>query len=80
MRALGGSLPALLPRLTVDFDLIGQRTPLLVDLKPSGTAYMEDFYKVRFPQYWGFRLKLTHRRAVFQLSWTSSGLSSTSTP
>jgi dihydroxy-acid dehydratase len=34
------------PPLTLDFDRIGRRTPLLVDLKPSGMNYMEDLYKV----------------------------------
>ncbi|KAI5477391.1 hypothetical protein MNV49_006458 [Pseudohyphozyma bogoriensis] len=28
-----------------DFDRIGRKTPLLVDLKPSGDNYMEDFHK-----------------------------------
>ena len=31
----------------VDFDRIGRKTPLLVDLKPSGQNYMEDWYKVK---------------------------------
>lgn len=30
---------------SVDFDRIGRKTPLLVDLKPSGLNYMEDLYK-----------------------------------
>ena len=30
-----------------DIDRIGRKTPLLVDLKPSGQNYMEDLYKVR---------------------------------
>ena len=29
-----------------DFDRIGRITPLLMDLKPSGSNYMEDFHKV----------------------------------
>jgi dihydroxy-acid dehydratase len=29
-----------------DFDRIGRKTPLLVDLKPSGQNYMEDLHKV----------------------------------
>jgi dihydroxy-acid dehydratase len=32
--------------LVPDFDRIGKKTPLLVDLKPSGQNYMEDLHKV----------------------------------
>jgi hypothetical protein len=32
-----------------DFDRIGRKTPLLVDLKPSGQNYMEDLHKVGRP-------------------------------
>lgn len=31
-----------------DFDRIGRKTPLLVDLKPSGQNYMEDLHKVGY--------------------------------
>ena len=33
--------------MSVDFDRIGRKEPLLVDLKPSGQNYMGDLYKVR---------------------------------
>lgn len=37
--------PAVAGRLTLaDFDRIGRKTPLLVDLKPSGDNYMTDFH------------------------------------
>lgn len=42
--AIAGRLPGLQLELA-DFDEIGRRTPLLVDIKPSGTNYMEDFHK-----------------------------------
>lgn len=43
--AIAGRMPGV--NLTLDdFDRIGRKTPLLVDLKPSGMNYMEDFYKV----------------------------------
>ncbi|TDL17200.1 dihydroxyacid dehydratase [Rickenella mellea] len=57
LQALGGSTNAVvhllaiagrMPSLSVtldDFDRIGRRTPLLVNLKPSGSEYMEDFHK-----------------------------------
>jgi hypothetical protein len=32
----------------VDFDRIGRKTPMLVDLKPSGANYMEDLYKASY--------------------------------
>ena len=54
--AIGGStngvvhLTAIAGRLGIDvdleaFDRIGRETPVLVDLKPSGQFYMEDFHK-----------------------------------
>jgi len=54
--AIGGStngiihLTAIAGRLGIDIDLqaldrIGRETPVLVDLKPSGAHYMEDFHK-----------------------------------
>lgn len=57
LQAIGGSTNAIvhllaiaarLPNVTLDledFDTIGKRTPLLVDIKPSGANYMEDFHK-----------------------------------
>ena len=57
LQALGGSTNAVVHLLAMagrvkginltldDFDRIGQKTPLLVDLKPSGANYMEDLYK-----------------------------------
>lgn len=58
LQALGGSTNAVVHLLAIagrlagvgltlaDFDRIGRRTPLLVDLKPSGANYMEDLYRV----------------------------------
>ena len=48
--AIAGRVPGLGPTepggITLDdFDKIGRRTPLLVDLKPSGDGYMEDFHR-----------------------------------
>ncbi|OCB90190.1 dihydroxy-acid and 6-phosphogluconate dehydratase [Sanghuangporus baumii] len=48
--AIAGRVPGLGPTeaggITLDdFDRIGKRTPLLVDLKPSGEGYMEDFHR-----------------------------------
>lgn len=48
--ALAGRVPALGPSqprgITLDdIDRIGRKTPLLVDLKPSGVGYMEDFHR-----------------------------------
>lgn len=56
LSALGGSTNAVVHLLAVarragvdlqlgDFDRISRETPLLVDLKPSGTRYMEDFHR-----------------------------------
>ncbi|KAM0753170.1 dihydroxyacid dehydratase [Meredithblackwellia eburnea MCA 4105] len=57
LQAIGGSTNAVVHLLAIagrveglnltldDFDRIGQKTPLLVDLKPSGDNYMEDFHK-----------------------------------
>lgn len=56
LQAIGGStnglihLTAVAGRLGIDvdlsaFDAIGQETPVLVDLKPSGQHYMEDLHK-----------------------------------
>jgi len=56
LSALGGSTNAVIHLLAVarragvdlrleDFDRISRETPLLVDLKPSGTRYMEDFHR-----------------------------------
>jgi len=56
LSALGGSTNGVVHLLAVarragvdltldDFDRIAARTPLLVDLKPSGTRYMEDFHR-----------------------------------
>jgi dihydroxy-acid dehydratase len=57
LQAIGGSTNAIVHLLAVaarlsnvelcleDFDTIGRRTPLLVDVKPSGANYMEDFHK-----------------------------------
>src|ERR1700761_8250512 len=54
LQALGGSTNAIVHLLAIagrvpnlaltldDFDRIGRRTPLLVDIKPSGSNYMED--------------------------------------
>ncbi|KAF8531412.1 dehydratase family protein 2 [Gautieria morchelliformis] len=56
LQALGGSTNAIVHLLAIagrvpnidisldDFDRIGRKTPLLVDLKPSGDNYMEDFH------------------------------------
>ncbi|KAI5120715.1 hypothetical protein M0805_007676 [Coniferiporia weirii] len=49
--AIAGRLPGLGPSQTNgitldDFARIGKRTPLLVDLKPSGDGYMEDLHRV----------------------------------
>lgn len=55
LAALGGSTNAVVHLLAVarragveltleDFDRVARETPLLVDLKPSGTRYMEDFH------------------------------------
>ncbi|EJD07087.1 dihydroxy-acid and 6-phosphogluconate dehydratase [Fomitiporia mediterranea MF3/22] len=48
--AIAGRIPGLGPTelngITLDvIDEIGKRTPLLVDLKPSGDGYMEDFHR-----------------------------------
>lgn len=48
--AIAGRIPGLGPTesggITLDdIDKIGKRTPLLVDLKPSGDGYMEDFHR-----------------------------------
>ncbi|KLO15299.1 dehydratase family protein 2 [Schizopora paradoxa] len=44
--AIAGRVPNLNPPLTLDdIDSIGRKTPLLVDLKPSGSGYMEDFHR-----------------------------------
>lgn len=60
LQAIGGSTNAIVHLLAIagrmpgvnltlaDFDRIGRKTPLLVDLKPSGANYMEDFYRVSF--------------------------------
>jgi len=57
LQAIGGSTNAIVHLLAIaarlpnvalgleDFDIIGRRTPLLVDIKPSGANYMEDFHK-----------------------------------
>lgn len=56
LAALGGSTNAVVHLLAVarrvgvdltldDFDLLSAATPLLADLKPSGTRYMEDFHQ-----------------------------------
>ncbi|HEX2176611.1 MAG TPA: dihydroxy-acid dehydratase [Nocardioidaceae bacterium] len=56
LAALGGSTNAVVHLLAVarragvalslgDFDRISRETPLLVDLKPSGVGYMEDFHR-----------------------------------
>jgi dihydroxy-acid dehydratase len=56
LAALGGSTNAVVHLLAVarragvaltldDFDRISRETPLLVDLKPSGARYMEDFHR-----------------------------------
>jgi dihydroxy-acid dehydratase len=56
LAALGGSTNAVVHLLAVarragvplaldDFDRVSGETPLLVDLKPSGTRYMEDFHR-----------------------------------
>ncbi|KAF8574588.1 dehydratase family protein 2 [Ramaria rubella] len=56
LQALGGSTNAIVHLLAIagrvpgidlrldDFDRIGRKTPLLLDLKPSGNNYMEDFH------------------------------------
>jgi len=55
LAAIGGSTNAIVHLLAIarragvdltleDFDEIGQRIPLLLDLKPSGRGYMEDFH------------------------------------
>ena len=56
LAALGGSTNALIHLIAVarrvgvdlklvDFDVIGAQSPLLVDLKPSGSGYMEDLHR-----------------------------------
>ncbi|HEX6515725.1 MAG TPA: dihydroxy-acid dehydratase [Nocardioidaceae bacterium] len=56
LAAVGGSTNAVVHLLAVarrasvdlrldDFDAISRRTPLLLDLKPSGEGYMEDFHR-----------------------------------
>lgn len=56
LAALGGSTNAVVHLLAVarragvglsldDFDRVARDTPLLVDLKPSGSGYMEDFHR-----------------------------------
>jgi dihydroxy-acid dehydratase len=56
LAALGGSTNAVVHLLAIarrarvplsldDFDRIARETPLLVDLKPSGDGYMEDFHR-----------------------------------
>jgi dihydroxy-acid dehydratase len=56
LAALGGSTNAVVHLLAVarragvaltldDFDRVSRKTPLLVDTKPSGTWYMEDFHR-----------------------------------
>jgi dihydroxy-acid dehydratase len=57
LQAIGGSTNAIVHLLAIagrlgndilrleDFDQIGRDTPLLVDLKPSGENYMEDFHR-----------------------------------
>ncbi|GGL16491.1 dihydroxy-acid dehydratase [Nocardia jinanensis] len=56
LAAIGGSTNVLIHLIAVarragieltlsDFDTIGADTPLLVDCKPSGTGYMEDFHR-----------------------------------
>ena len=56
LSALGGSTNAVVHLLAVarragvrleldDFDRVSRETPLLVDLKPSGDGYMEDFHR-----------------------------------
>jgi dihydroxy-acid dehydratase len=43
--AIAGRHPGLAGTITLDtVDAVGQRTPLLVDLKPSGDNYMTDFH------------------------------------
>ncbi|OMP88278.1 Dihydroxy-acid dehydratase [Diplodia seriata] len=58
LQAIGGSTNAVVHLLAIinrhptlagtitlaDFDQVGRRTPLLVDLKPSGAGYMTDFH------------------------------------
>jgi len=55
LSAMGGSTNAIIHLLAVarragvdltldDFDRVSRATPLLLDLKPSGTGYMEDFH------------------------------------
>jgi len=56
LQAIGGSTNAVVHLLAIaarvpgvlldleDFDRLGRKTPLLVDIKPSGTNYMEDFH------------------------------------
>ncbi|KAK1993633.1 dehydratase [Colletotrichum falcatum] len=44
--AIAGRHPAVAGAVTLDtFDEVGRRTPLLVDLKPSGRGYMDDFHR-----------------------------------
>jgi len=44
--AISGRVPNLDPPLSLDdIDSIGRKAPLLVDLKPSGSGYMEDFHR-----------------------------------
>ncbi|KZV88837.1 dihydroxy-acid dehydratase [Exidia glandulosa HHB12029] len=44
--AIAGRMSNVQPEFTLDdIDAIGRKTPLLVDLKPSGAAYMEDFHR-----------------------------------
>ncbi len=71
--AIGGStngivhLTAIAGRLGIDvdldaFDRIGKETPVLVDLKPSGQHYMEDFHKAG-----GMRTLLRELRPLLHL-------------
>ncbi|VDH08029.1 IlvD/Edd family dehydratase [Bordetella trematum] len=71
--AIGGStngivhLTAIAGRLGIDvdldaFDRIGKETPVLVDLKPSGQHYMEDFHKAG-----GMRALLRELRPLLHL-------------
>lgn len=51
LMAIAGRHPAVAGSVTLDtVDQIGRQTPLLVDLKPSGESYMDDFHKSGKPR------------------------------
>lgn len=77
LQAIGGSTNGIVHLLAIinrhpelqgkiglnDFDLIGRRTPLLIDLKPSGDNYMTDFHQAG-----GMEALLSRLRPLLHLS------------